>query len=504
MSRLKSIEQTRQKNKNNLNKDQIYLYQLYQQQKMKVDQLQNKINIQDINRSTEIYQNKITNEHNFKLYKEIELERRNNNPKPKTPIKNSIRKNKSFYKNSEQPDLDNNKNKYINKQRQLKGDFQIQEQPKINTLIDIFYQHGYDVINISNNSEYEKLLIFTNILFYDKDQQNIEIPSQQRVCLFKIKGKLYQTIFDDNNNPKYQILEGEFLVDLNKNTFQLDGQGIENQGKSNQIKNQGEYRKGVYVQRIPYSENKSTYKSYSVEPKRIKILEIVDGQPIHVNKKNDKKTIWCKYNQQFGINDLMILNTTMWLNSSIIDCYVLHLNKISQEEYFKLSLDQRQQINRIYFVTSSLITNFGKFYHSHQNLELFKQHFLELQEIKFEIQTIYSKIGFPINQNKHWYFLLFDLKEKKVEIFNSLLSFNHDNSLINYLSELLMLKNPQLSKSSISGQQKDGYSCGYHVCQFMKTCWEASFLKSTQYQYNEKIMKTFLKDLIKDEENKQN
>ncbi|CAD8210083.1 unnamed protein product [Paramecium pentaurelia] len=498
--KFKIIEQTREKNK-----FQTDSYQLYQLKKRKVEYQQKKINIQEINRSGEIYQNNITNEHKIKLQKEIEQERRNNNPKPKTPLMNCFKINKSQSRNSEQPDLDNNKYKYINKQRQLKGDFQIQEQPKINTLIDIFYQHGYDIINISNNSEYEKLLIFTNILFYyDKDQQNIEIPLQQRVCLYKIKGKLYQTIFDDNNNPKYQILEGEFLVDLNKNKFQLDGQGIEYQGKSNQIKNQGEYRKGVYVQRIPYSENKSTYKSYSVEPKRIKILEIVDGQPIHVNKKNDKKTIWCKYNQQFGINDLMILNTTMWLNSSIIDCYVLHLNKISQEEYFKLSLDQRQKINRIYFVTSSLITNFGKSYHSHQNLELFTKHFLELQEIKFEIQTIYSQIGFPINQNKHWYFLLFDLKENKVEIFNSLLSFHDDKSLIKYLSELLMLKNPQISISSISGQQKDGYSCGYHVCQFMQTCWEASFLKSTQYQYNEKIMKTILKDLIKDEENKQN
>ncbi|CAD8110010.1 unnamed protein product [Paramecium sonneborni] len=95
-----------------------------------------------------------------------------------------------------------------------------------------------------------------------------------------MRGKLYNTTYDDNKNPKFIIQMGEFLINLKKKSFLLDGQGIVYQGKSNQLKNKGELKRGVYFQKIPQYQNKPQYKSYSVEPRRIKILEIVDGQAI--------------------------------------------------------------------------------------------------------------------------------------------------------------------------------------------------------------------------------
>ncbi|CAD8129736.1 unnamed protein product [Paramecium sonneborni] len=415
----------------------------------------------------------------------------------------NVRNIRSLSTNGVKPEQNNAQSINI-KQKTKKIEFRLIHQiTKNNQLFEAFIQHGFDVIDVLNNNEYEKLLIFTNILFYyNKNQQSFEKEfSSKEQYQNKMRGKLYHTTYDDNQNPKFIIQEGEFLIDIYKKSFLLDGQGIEYQGKSSQLKNQGEFKRGVYVQRIPQYQNKPQYKSYSVEPRRIKILEIVDGQTIIINNKNqnEKKNIWCKYNQQFSERDLMILDQQMWVNSSMIDCYASYLNQISQEVYFQQNQVQRQQINRIYFAPSSLITNFGHNYNIQQATEIFQQHFLELQEIRFSIQTIYSKIGFPINQRKHWYFLLFDLKQKNVEIFNSLSStLKSHQPLIKFLSDLLMLENPQISISNNSGQQNDGYSCGYHVCQFMKTCQEAQFSNNINYQYNENQIKNILRDLIKD------
>ncbi|CAK84277.1 unnamed protein product (macronuclear) [Paramecium tetraurelia] len=374
-----------------------------------------------------------------------------------------------------------------------------QTNPQAEDQIDAEIQHDYDIKDISNNNdEYQKLLIYTNILFYyNKNQQNLEKQSQSQQGQHKIRGKLYNTLYDHDQNPSYIIQEGEFLVDLNKKQFKLDGQGIEYQGKSNQVKIQGEFKQGVQAQRIPSSQNKSQYKSFSVEPKRIKIMEIIDGQPIQINNRIEKKSTWCKYNQQFYQRDLDIFKSNQWLNSSIIDCYVLSLNKKSEEEYFNLSQDKRRQIKRIYFVTSSLTTNISRLNNIQQGNDLFQKHFLELQEVKYKIQTIYSKIGFPVVSNSHWFFLLFDLEENKVEIFNSLKpNLNAYQNLITKLSELLMVQNPQQSINGNSGSQNDGYSCGYHVCCFMKICHKAQFSNSSLYHYDEKEMRGILRDLI--------
>ncbi|CAD8169568.1 unnamed protein product [Paramecium octaurelia] len=413
---------------------------------------------------------------------------------------------------STNPQTDPQTKKQINPQTHPQTNEQINPQtsPQTNTNpqgednIDAEVQHDYDLIDVSNNNEYQKLLIYTHILFYyNNKQQNLEKQSQSQQRCLKISGKLYNTLFDHDKNPSYIIQEGEFLVDLNKKQFKLDGQGIEYQGKSNMVKIQGEFKQGVQAQKISSSQNKSQYKSFSVEPRRIKIMEIIDGQPIQIHNRIEKKSIWCKYNQQFCQRDLDIFKNNQWLNSSIIDCYVLYLNKKSEEEYFNSPQDKRRQINRIYFVTSSLTTNISKLNNIQQGNDLFQQHFLEFQELKYTIQTIYSKVGFPVVSNSHWFFLLFDLKENKVEIFDSLSkSLNSNKRLITRLSELLMLKNPKQSINGNSGSQNDSYSCGYHVCCFMKMCHKAQFSNSSQYQYDEKEMRGILRDLIDYQDNK--
>ncbi|CAD8055997.1 unnamed protein product [Paramecium sonneborni] len=365
-----------------------------------------------------------------------------------------------------------------------------------------FKNRGYDVIDIRNNSDYVKLMIQINIIFYlSSNQSNINNIIKSADYQHQVRGKLYSSFFDSNKNPKYITQEGEFFVDLKNNLFQLNGQGIKYSGKSNNVNEKGEYNKGIKIQ-TRKSQNKIERKSQSIEPKTIKIFEVLNGKLILRNQKKILST-WCKYNQQISLNDLKILRTQGWLTSSIIDSYVLSLNLESQKKYFALNYKERQHIKKIFLVPTSLVTNIGGNYNMTQAIELFQSHFLELQEIKFEFQIMYTKIGFPINSNNvHWYFLLFDLEKNEVEIYDSLSPKPYSQILdLKIISELLMLKSPKISFNKNNYEQKDSYSCGYHVCHFMKFCHEKQFQKDLDYQYDENQMRLILKQVIEDEEN---
>ncbi|CAD8109904.1 unnamed protein product [Paramecium sonneborni] len=220
----------------------------------------------------------------------------------------------------------------------------------------------------------------------------------------------------------------------------------------------------------------------------------------------NSRNIWCKYNQQINTYAESILNdqSKAWLMSNIIDSYVLYLNIEGEELYFNKNYSDRTDVKRLLFFPSSFITSFGYEFNIQKAKELFQAELIQYQEINFEIKKVYSQIGFPINKNKlHWQFIIFDLINNTIEFFDSnqkhYINGNdvYLTKIINTLEQLLSINNCKINLSQYSGQQTDGYSCGYQICTYMKYCYEKQFYKNAYYQYNEKEMKKILLKIIR-------
>ncbi|CAD8126849.1 unnamed protein product [Paramecium sonneborni] len=357
----------------------------------------------------------------------------------------------------------------------------------------LFNDNNFDFFEYNKGENF--LILYENIVFYCLFV--INNSSNQ----FQIKGKLYSVDFDQNKNPTFKIQEGIFNIDLQKKKFQLIGEGIEYLGKSKIIKFQGQFKNGQIFEIQPSS--KQGLRAQSQEPIR-KIIIKEGGKIINNNLKFQIKQfqpikLWCKYNQQINERDIQILNNRRWLTSSVIDSFVLYLNLLSEKQYFKKNQNERQQISRILFLPTSLTTNFGSYYNDEKAKKLFNDELLQFQDINFELKIIYKRIGFPINKhNTHWQFLLFDYEKNQVELFDSL-SFQIDQNLIQTLSRLLNLENCKQTKNEFSGQQNNGYACGYHVCSFMQHSYDLQFQKNAYYNYNESEIIQRLQKVIKDE-----
>ncbi|CAD8210120.1 unnamed protein product [Paramecium octaurelia] len=211
---------------------------------------------------------------------------------------------------------------------------------------------------------------------------------------------------------------------------------------------------------------------------------------------------WCKYNQQISIKDIQILENNRRLTSSIIDAYVLYLNLESEKDYFSKNRKNRQNINRILFLPTTLTTNFGRNYTDQHTKNIYEAELLQFQDLNYDLKKIYTYIGMPVNKNNyHWYFLLFDLKQNSCTVFDSLQKptnqMNVDQQLILALEKLLKIKQLKKQFSNFSGQQTDGYSCGYHVCQFMNYCKTIQFEPKVNYDFKLNEIKKKLLTIIK-------
>ncbi|CAD8103134.1 unnamed protein product [Paramecium primaurelia] len=361
-----------------------------------------------------------------------------------------------------------------------------------------------------------------NKLFYCKSESfkdsKIEVQSKKYNKIFnfqsksikelknEIQGKLYSTQLDKNSNPKYNIQEGTFSFDLEQKLIKLIKKDKEYLGKSNILLHENTQKPQDETNKTKHQE----LRSQSL-PSRKKIIIKEDG--IIVNNRQigehrrqfQKLKIWCKYNQSLNERDEQILKNKQWLTSSIIDSFVFHLNLEGEKEYIKQKENNdTKQINRILFLPTSLTTNFGIQYDIQKAQQLFQQELLEYQEMDFQLNLIYDKIGIPINKNNiHWQFLLFDYKKNCVELFDSLSqSFKFDQNLIETLAQLLQLQNYKQKRLYYYIQQQNGYACGYYVCSFMYYQYRLQFDKNLEkYSYIEEQITKLLLDVIKDQEN---
>ncbi|CAD8065853.1 unnamed protein product [Paramecium sonneborni] len=360
-------------------------------------------------------------------------------------------------------------------------------------------QFKYDLIQ-NKNGNYENVLLFKNIQFYyDK------INSKQEK-LYQVKGFIYLTEYDQNFNPKYKLQSGNFLVDLNKRKFQLNGEGIEYQGKSKFVKYEGNFKDGEYIHEQKKAFTNTNQNQKKNNPRIIIIDEAtgeqVNAQNIKRQKQKQVQKVWCKYNQQISINDINILQNLSWMTSNIIDSYVLQLNIESENKYFKLNELEKKQVKRILLLPTSLTTNFGDLFDKQKAYNLLEQELLEYSQMNLDITKIYKKIGFPINKiNFHWYFLLFDAENGEVQIFDSTSNtYNsqvHNKNIIQTLAEVLKITIQNIEIHKKSGQQRNGYSCGYFICSFMRFLQEQQFLNNQiEYYYKENEIIPILKNTI--------
>ncbi|CAD8176836.1 unnamed protein product [Paramecium pentaurelia] len=368
---------------------------------------------------------------------------------------------------------------------------------------------NYDLIK-NIKEKYVNVLLFKNIQFYyNKINSKMKDSNYQDVNIYEIEGFIYLTEYDIHFNPKYKLQRGIFLINLKERKFQLNGQGEEYQGKSTFIKHIGEFKNGEYI-----SEPKNTINDQNTNQqtkrnnqKIIIITDVTTGIQYNTQKIKRKQQVqvqnfWCKYNQLISNNDLDILKNKRWITSSIIDSYVLKLNLDSEDKYFNLKFQERQKIKRILFLPTSLTTNFGVNFDKKKAIYLLEQELLEYSQMNLEITRIYKKIGFPININNfHWYFLLFDAEVEQVQIFDSTSNFNNfqikNQNLINTLADVLKINIILKQIHKESGKQINGYSCGYHVCNFMKFCQEQQFNNNQKdYQYDEKHIIQILQKII--------
>ncbi|CAD8188641.1 unnamed protein product [Paramecium pentaurelia] len=392
------------------------------------------------------------------------------------------------------------------KKRKIKRKFIILQKNK-DCWTEDYKKFNYDLIQ-NIKGKYNNLLLFKNIQFYyNKIIRKTKDSLNQDINIYKIEGFIYLTEYDKNWNPKFQLQKGLFLINLKQRKFLLNGQSEEYQGKSTFIKYIGNFKNGEYISE---SNNKINIENDNQQTKRnnqkIIITDMTTGIQYNTEHHNRKQQVqlqnfWCKYNQLISNNDLNLLKNQRWINSSIIDSYVLKLNLESENQYFDLKFQERQKIKRILFLPTSLTTNLGENFDKQKATYLLEQELLEYSQMDLEITRIYQKFGFPINKNFHWYFLLFDAEAELVQIFDSTLYsndfFTHNQYLINILADVLKIniKLKQIHKES--GQQINSYSCGYHVCNFMKFCQEQQFTNNQQYyQYDEKNIIQILEKII--------
>ncbi|CAK64895.1 unnamed protein product (macronuclear) [Paramecium tetraurelia] len=363
-------------------------------------------------------------------------------------------------------------------------------------------QLKYDLI--STNQSKQNLLMIEKLLFYFNSQPQLQYFSNTQQYYVQ-NGKLYFTEFDNDMNPKFKIQEGSFMVCLSKKEFILHGNGKEYCGKSTLIKFQGQFENGIF------KDDGRNQRSKSAPNKKIRIIDAQTGLQVNnynqVNKYQNQSLFcesWCKYNQQISLKDIQILENNRRLTSSIIDAYVLYLNLESENTYFSQKTINRQNINRILFLPTTLTTNFGRNYTDQHTKDIFEAELLQFKDLNYDLKEIYSQIGMPVNKNNyHWYFLLFDLKQNVCTVFDSLQKptttdqMNIDYQLIITLEKLLKIEKPKRQFSECSGKQTDSYSCGYHVCQFMNYCQEKQFKQKVNHDFNLNEIKTKLLKIIK-------
>ncbi|CAD8129981.1 unnamed protein product [Paramecium sonneborni] len=346
-------------------------------------------------------------------------------------------------------------------------------------------QKGFQIINFD---KCKSLFINQNVIFYCSIETIKKFDDYlNSMNCYSCDGKFYSVFYDKNQNPSYKIQEGKFYIFMSrKNIFELNGPGIEYSGKSNFIQFEGSFKYGT-PQEIEQKDCNIQMASQYFD--QIIIKDIETGRQLNFGIKKNKfqtQDLWCRFNQQLNGKDIQILNQRSWLNSSIIDAYVFFLNLENEKKYFNLNIEIKSQFQQILIIPTSFTSNLGSSYTLEKAKSLFQQELLQFKDLNWNLKLVYKYIGFPINKNNvHWYFLLFHLQDNIVEVFDSLPSICFDDNLVKTLEQILQLGQFNRIIKKDFCQQRDGYSCGYYVCSFMKYISNLFDNPELKYQYNE-------------------
>ncbi|CAD8211786.1 unnamed protein product [Paramecium pentaurelia] len=381
------------------------------------------------------------------------------------------------------------------------------------SIIDnILIQNKMQFIEINTkHHQFDRLILQTHIRFYCQSNSYIKHESVER-----IKGKCYKKLFDFNKNPKFLIQEGIFRINIKKEEYLLDGEGIEYCGKSEIIKIQGVFIQGE-LQEIESKQKSKSFNLQENSQSRAKIIIIMDQNNQIIRSKsleNDNEKLRemyqgnrILYNQSLSDRDVNILrnNSKEWLTSSLIDSFVEYLNQKSEIKVNMLQLEERMKIPRILFIPSYVTSSFGLYEDETTYMKkaegLLQTELLFYKELNYEMKQIYTKIGFPVNiNNMHWVFLLFDLRKEEILLFDSLKSTKKKRATPGYLSKAIgRFLNLDIRKCYLMNyiQQKDNYSCGYFVSSFMEFEYKLQFNKNCRYFYDENKMKMKFRQLMR-------
>ncbi|CAD8092046.1 unnamed protein product [Paramecium primaurelia] len=302
------------------------------------------------------------------------------------------------------------------------------------------------------------------------------------------RGIFFQTIWNDCN-PNYTILQGNFQ------NGKKNGIMLKFSSRSQNLFQGHEYKDDEFIKQVDLDDNGKIKVVEIVKPneiqdkptqtapkRRIIIMEegvIINTNTQQVQSKAIKSDIFVKYNQQFNSNDEKILSSSRyWLNSSMIDGYVLALQKQQMEQVFK-SDDPIKNLNTFvidstYFTSAAidykLVTSLRSLCYEFKGITIF---------------DVYQNIAVVVNQkNSHWFLVLVkreqqqELYQMKFHILDSmsgypkkyydtcqkifdLMTFHlelGDNYRFDYQNNIIV-EDVQ--------QQNDGSSCGDHTCYFL-------------------------------------
>ncbi|CAD8127427.1 unnamed protein product [Paramecium sonneborni] len=352
---------------------------------------------------------------------------------------------------------------------------------------------------------FDRLILQTHLRFYCQSDTYLKNDSVEQ-----IKGKCYKIKYDENSNPEFKIQEGVFNINSKKEEYhlQISMDYLIDDHSHNQLESIKKQ------QSLPQNlEDTRKIKQENIDQKRDKIIIMNEKNEILRSKSNEDdgsfkqiyQKIWVVYNQSISDRDESIIksDSTQWVTSSLIDSLVEYLNKKSEQKINEQKLEDRIKINRILFVPSYVTTSFGVcddiIIFTKKAEELLKQEFRFYKELNYDMKQVYGKIGFPVNiNNMHWVFLLFDLKNEIITLYDSLRTKQNKINPSPFIKAIAKFLNQKFRKCYVDNyeKQKDIYSCGYYVSSFMKFEYKLQFNKQELYKFTQKEMKRKLRKIV--------
>ncbi|CAD8181947.1 unnamed protein product [Paramecium octaurelia] len=376
------------------------------------------------------------------------------------------------------------------------------------------------------------------------DDNMIEIKTRTHKIIIQEIG--YQRFQSDNiqinipQNIKEQSQSQQKYININIGQSSSDGDMQKQSSEQHEIIEQSSQQSSI---QLTHNENAERYERYDeirdnqcrikMQLKRFELILFEKGvqkqqkknerfekdYQISVSIENGRYVMqkptypFIIYNQQIGQKDRQaLLNSKLFLTSSILNAYANYLQVRDENYYFSLNKNERIKHKRLFIFNSDFLTNCNLNDKTAQIqdkvLYLMLQYLQDFQVIQYQFWLIYKKIAFVVNSNNvHWYLAVLDFQDGILKIYDSL---PQSSSSYNILNNLLSQSFSKLSQQNITFttvvcptwvRQQDHYSCGYHTCIALE--YLSQYTAQNQLLTLEEIKK-ILRKLLINEENQNN